>query len=213
MTPLRISATQLESWRLFRTADWMTEDRLLASLRDTFVPSREVLIGQAFGSIVATPDAYRQPGGYVCEGFSFDDATIQPFLDLVDRRGLFELKGTYPFGNVTLVAKADHIVGTHLSEFKTTGSTFDADKYAASVQWRVMALIFAPSLITYRVAILDDHENGVVEIKGVENLTLYPYADLRQDVGELVNDLTVYIRLRHLEPYFQPKPAPEVVGA
>ena len=69
--------------------------------------------------------------------------TATPESDF-DYRGVFEAKGTRQLGNVTLVTKADHLYGAHLSEFKTTFNSFDAEKYLQSVQWRVMSLVFEP---------------------------------------------------------------------
>jgi hypothetical protein len=199
----RVSATQLEQFRLFVTDDWMTEQSLLDSLTGVFVPTPAVQLGHAYHAVLEAPTPYRVPGGYACEGFTFDDATMDPMLSLIDRRGVFEVKTTQPFGDVTLVAQADQLVGAHLYEFKTTGSPFSIDKYLDSIQWRVYALVFDPLAITYRVATLDDHGNGVVTLKDLNHLTLYPYAGIEQEVRSLVTRFVEFIRAKGLDELFR----------
>lgn len=203
MGPLRIRATQLESFRLYLTEDWMEEPSLLASLTGEFTPTPAVRLGHAYHAVLEHPEQYRASRGYVCEGYQFDDATMAPMLDLIDRRGVFEVKATKAFGPVTLVAQADQLVGAHLYEFKTTSHTFDPDKYLQSVQWRVMAAVFEPSAITYRVAQLDDHGNGVAELKALDSVTAYPYPNLERDLRDLVDRFVAYVQQRQLEPYLR----------
>lgn len=198
---LRISTTQLESFRLFTTEDWMSEQSLLDSLTGVFVPTPAVQLGHAFHRVLEEPDTCRVPHGYACEGFTFDDATMDPLLTLIDRRGVFEVKTAVQIGDVTLVAQADQLVGTHVYEFKT--GSFNIDKYLDSIQWRVYALAFAATAITYREATLDDHGNGVVTLKDLNHVTLYPYAGLEQDVRGLLARFVEYVTMKGLRPIFE----------
>jgi hypothetical protein len=198
---MRISTTTLESYRLFMQPDqeWMTEQSLIDTISGKFVPTEAVLRGKAFGEIVETPEAYAVPGGYQRGGYSFSAETMAPVFALIDRRGLFEVKAIRAYGPHDVVAVADHLLGTHLSEFKTTGSTFDFDKYAASCQWKFMADIFDPATITYHVFPLDDHGNGVVEVKTPESFRLYPYAALHQDCCTLLASFVGYVTAKGLD--------------
>lgn len=199
---MRISTTTLESFRLFSQPDqeWMTEASLIDSILGKFVPTPPVLIGSAFGRVLETPDAFRVPGGYECGGFSFDGPMMAPALALMDHRlGVFEAKGSRRYGNCDVVAKADQIVGAHLIEHKTTLGTFDFDKYAASAQWRFMADIFEPAKITYHVFLLNDHDNGVIEVRGIESFDLYPYPGLHQDCCDLLARFVDYVTGKGLD--------------
>jgi hypothetical protein len=202
---VRISTTTLESFRLFIDPDqeWMSEEDLLATIRGVFTPTPAISLGLAFGKVLEDPAKYRVPGGYRCRGFSFDDRTIAPALALIDRRGVFEAKASKAYGPHEVVAKADHLLGAHLSEFKTTGSTFNFDKYADSCQWRFMTDIFEPLQVTYHVFLLDDHENGVAELRGIESFNLYPYAALHQDCAELVARFVDYVTAKGLDGLLQ----------
>jgi hypothetical protein len=198
---MRISTTTLESFRLFMEPEqeWMTEDALLATIRGVFTPTPAISLGLAYGKVLEDPDRFQVPGGYRCNGFNFADATIAPALALIDRRGIFEAKAAKAYGPHEVVAKADHLLGAHLSEFKTTGSTFSFDKYADSCQWRFMTDIFEPRQVTYHVFLLDDHENGVAELRGIESFNLYPYAELHQDCCDLLGRFVDYVTVKGLD--------------
>jgi len=206
---MRISTTTLESFRLFcdPEQDWMSEADLIATIKGEFVPTPAVELGKAFGLILETPDTYRVPGGYRCNGYSFDDATLREPLLRIDRRGVFEAKAVKAYGPHDVVAKADHLLGAHLSEFKTTLSTFNFEKYAASCQWRFMADLFEPTRITYHVFSLDDHGNTVVTLRGIDSFDLYPYADLHADCCDLVDRFVTYVRAKGLESVLQSRQA------
>ena len=176
----------------------MSEESLIASIRGEFVPTPAVALGKAFGLVLETPDVYRVPGGYRCDGFGFDDATMAPALALMDRRGVYEAKAVKTYGACDVVAKADQLVGTCLYEHKTTSSTFDFDKYAESYQWRFMVDIFEARRVTYHVFLLNDHGNSVVELKGIESFNLYPYAGLHRDCCALLGRFVEYVETRGL---------------
>jgi hypothetical protein len=197
---MRVSTTTLESFRLFMTADWMSEQALLDTIAGKFEPTPAVLLGQAFGQVLETPERFQVPGGYQHpHGYTFDEATMAPALALIDRRGVCEAKALKPYGPVDVVAMADHLLGTHLSEFKTTLSTFDFDKYAASYQWRFMVDIFAPASVSYHVFLLDDRAGSTVTLKGIESFNLFPYPALHQDCCDLLAEFVDYVHVRGLD--------------
>lgn len=205
---MRISATQLESFRLFMTPDqeWMTEDDLIATIRGEFRGNHKVSLGSAFGAVLETPgryavgeaviDGYRVSAGG--EAFEFGADVMAPCLDLIDRRGVFEAKAVKAYGPHEVASKADHLLGGHLSEFKTTLSTFDFDKYAQSCQWRFMADAFQPTRITYRVFCLSEGSNGVIELRSIESFDLYPYPALHEDCQRLVTRFAEYVEAKGL---------------
>jgi hypothetical protein len=199
---VRISATTLESFRLFMAPsnDWMTEEELLATIRGEFVPNHKVKLGLAFGKVLETPERYRGRAGYQCGDFFFSNDVMAPALAEIDRRGIFEVKSQRLYGDCMVVCKADHLLGSHLSEFKTTLSNFNADKYAESCQWRFMADILQPALITYRVFCLsEDHQTGEIGLNSIETMNLYPYPALHQDCCDLVEEFKAYVTRNGLD--------------
>lgn len=196
---MRISTTTLESFRLFMEQDWMDEGALIATIQGQFVPTHGVLLGKAFGRILETPDPFRVQGGYRCEDLAFGDDVMAPCLALMDRRGVYEAKATREYGDCTVVARADQLVGAHLIEHKTTLSTFDFEKYASSYQWRFMADIFQPVRITYHIFCLAEATNGVISLRGIETFHLYPYAALHADCCDLLRRFCDYVRAKGLD--------------
>ena len=203
---MRIYTTMIESFRLFMDPEqeWMAEQDLIDTICGKFVPNHKVTLGQGFGRVLEDPDRYLVPGGYRItvngEALEFGLDVMNPALAVVDRRGVFEAKGIGRYGAHDVVAKADHLLGAALSEFKTTLSTFDFDKYANSCQWRFMADIFQPSSITYHVFCLSEATNGVISLRGIETFTLYPYEKMRADCEALVWDFVAYVTAKGLAP-------------
>jgi hypothetical protein len=203
---MRISTTTLESFRLFMQADqeWMTEADLIASIKGEFVPTPAVLLGSAFGKVLEAPDHYRTAHGYRCGDYTFSADVMAPALKLMDyERGMFEVKAARAYGDCDVVAVADQIVGGHLFEHKTTGSTFNFEKYADSCQWRFYVDIFQPLLVTYHVFEVDDHGNGVVELKGINSFNLFPYTGLHQDCCDLLGEFCDYVRAKGLDGFLR----------
>lgn len=202
---MRISATTLESFRLWKhpEQEWMPEEDLIDQIKGIWKPNHKVELGSAFGRILEDPDRYFIPGGFECDGFAFGRDVIEPCLAVIDHRGVFEAKTVKSYGPHEVVSKADHLLGGRLSEFKTTLSTFDFDKYAASCQWRFMVDAFQPVSVTYHVFCLSEATNGVIELRGIEIFNLFPYPDLHQDCCDLVAEFTAYVTARGLDGVLQ----------
>lgn len=218
---MRISTTTLESFRLWvePEQDWMLEADLLATIRGEFTGNHKVWLGQAFGSVLEHPERYRVSGGYRVdnirgcgESFSLGDDVMGPALALIDRpRTVFEAKAIGVFRGHDVVAKADQMVGLDLTETKTTLSTFDFDKYAASCQWRFMASIFDVPRVTYHVFCLSESEqNGVIALRGIETFNLYRYPEMQGDLEHLVKEFETYVELRGLRPLLDMRQAAAV---
>lgn len=206
---MRISATQLESYRLWRASEqeWMSEEELIAGIKGEFKGNHNVSLGTAFGKVLEDPDRYLAVGGFRIrvnhEVFEFGRDVIEPCLEKIDRRGVFEAKALKTYADCDVVAKADHILGAHLSEFKTTLSTFDVGKYLDSCQWRFMADIFEPKVITYLVFCLSEAKNGVISLRGIESFNVFPYPALHQDCCELLNEFKAYVTARGLDGFLR----------
>lgn len=216
---MRISATTLESYRLWSQPEqeWMPEEELLATIRGEFKATPQMLLGQAFGRAIEKADKYRRQdsqGDRYCvpvktdEGWKeyvFPGAIVNPCLEKFDRRGVFEVKHTRDYGGVTVVAKADQLLGTVIVENKTKLSTFDFDRYEASFQWRFMLDIFGASQVTYNVFCLYEDARGELELKDIQTFNLFPYPDLHMDCCELLTRFLGYVAARNLEQYFEEK--------
>lgn len=202
---MRISATTLESFRLFTQPDqeWMSEDELIASIKGEFVPTPKVLLGKAFGAVLEDPIECRVQGGYRSGDYFFADAVITPALAIFDRRGVFEAKALKRYGELDVVAKADQLIGARLIENKTTLSTFDAQKYLDSYQWRFMVDIFEPVSVTYHVFCLSESSAGWIDLRGIETFNVFPYPALHTDCCDLLQRFTDYVTARGLDAFLR----------
>jgi hypothetical protein len=205
MATMRVSCTQLESYRLFMQPDqeWMTEQDLVDSLTGKFVPTHQVQLGKAFGMVLEDPDRYRVDGGYEANGYSLSNDVMEPALALVDRRCVFEAKAMRQYGECLVVSRSDALLGTTLFEFKTTLASFDASKYMDSYQWRFMADMLQPSQIVYRVFCLFEPAHGELELRSIETLPLYPYAAVHEDCCALVDQFVHFVKLCGLDGFLR----------
>jgi hypothetical protein len=201
MTPLRVSATAVEAWRLFMAPenDWMSVTDLEAQILGRAPASPAMALGTAFGALIEHDGVVNAEGRYVSRGIAFDGASMRDVLARYDRRGLFEVKGTKAYGDVLVVSKADQMLGAQLIETKTTLHGFDFEKYAASLQWRLMADMFAPAVVTYRVALLAEPEPCVFAVKELVQFDLFPYADLHRDCCAAVAGFREFVVARGLD--------------
>jgi hypothetical protein len=206
---LRVSVTTLESFRLWSDPEqeWMSEDDLINGILGRFIPTPEVLLGQDYGLVIEHPEKYRVEGGdgYACKSSLFPADAIDPMLALFEPRGLFEVKTTAELDGCVVVTKCDHIRGLHIDELKTTCSSFDAEKYLHSCQWRFMALLFEAADITYRVACLSDTERNGITLRSIESVNVYPYGGMRDDCLDLLRKFKHYVKVRGLDSYLREK--------
>jgi hypothetical protein len=190
--------------------EWYDEAKFLAELRGEFEPTYEILIGLAYGRALEKPDKYRVQvphEGYEVpvkvgpdwRRFFIPERTVRPGLNVLDRNGVFEVRTEKVYNGVTVVMKADHVIGRIVSDNKTTFKTFDFDKYAHSYQWRFYLDAFGAQQFTYNVFRLYD-ERGDIEIAGVEQFNLFPYSEMERDCAALVGEFCDYVRARNLEP-------------
>ncbi len=212
---MRVSATTLESYRLYMEKDFMSEGELVATIRGEFRPTEKMLLGLAFGRALEKPQRWMVPGGYEVfvknesnewQKFFFSDADMAPALEKYDRRGVCEAKGTRNYGGMEVVAKVDHILGTVIDESKTRVGQFDFDKYQESCQWRFMLDIFGASKVHYNVFMLDDKAcEDEPLVKSIEEFDVYPYPAMHDDCCGLLAGFLGFVSARNLESHLHEK--------
>ena len=203
---MRISVTTVEQFRLYQTADFVTEENLQASIRGEFKPTQFMRNGSAFHSILEAPERFKVERGYSADGIFFPDDVVAPCLAVSPPGGVHEAKAVKVYdlrtGPVTVVAKADKLLGLRITERKTKWSGFNFDNYADAYQWRFYCDIFRPASVTYDVFCLDEQRDGFV-LKSIESFTLYPYPAVHQDCVELLTQFVDYVNMRGLGSYLE----------
>jgi hypothetical protein len=205
---LRISATTVESYHLYRTTDWMTEERFVQGITE-FEPTPQIQRGMAFESVLRDPDRYLQPEGFVADGIVFPRPAVERALAHIPDRMIWQAKATKVYTiegePVTVVAKTDGQVGRVVVEVKTT-EHFDLDRYEGSRQWRLYLDIFEADACRYVVYVLrESKRDGEIYLAQIEEFDQLPYDGLRADVLDDVRALVSFIHLRGLERHFGPR--------
>lgn len=201
----RLSATLLESFRLYREADFISTEEIETRLRgDAMEPTEDMRLGTAFHAIaegIAEPcgDHGDRPA-YCFDGFVFDAVSADEALAGYSG-GMSEVKATReivtPHGPAVLVAKADYLRGNAARELKTRRKAFDVENYADSLQWRVYVAVFGLSRLTYDLVQLDER-GGVFYVADHDTLDLYPYPALLDDVEREARGLVAFAHERGL---------------
>lgn len=197
---MRFSATTLDSYRLY-VDGIKPEAELLATIRrERRPPTWGMALGRAFGAVLEAPSQFAVPGGYAVGRFRFEADAMEPALaTLGDRRGLFEVQAAKRYGAHSVVARVDYIDGLEGVEFKTRVGAYRPSRYAASYQWRFELDVFDAVSVSYRVFRL----NRRLRLLGIEELPLYRYHRIGEDLQALVDAFAGYVTRQGLEAYCQ----------
>lgn len=177
---IRLSVTQLDSYRYWRDNEDAELAPLLAQLRGEEEIKPQMAAGVAFHKVLegaAESEVYRAR----MDGWTFDFA-IDTEIALPHIR---ELKGEIvlasPSGPVTLVGKVDGLDGLCVRDYKLT-ERFDAERYADSLQWRAYLAMFNARRFDYEVFVGAYEEENHVRIYDYHRMSCYAYEGMRADV-------------------------------
>jgi len=209
---MRVTATLLDSFRLFHEADFITVEELDARIRrDPIAPTPAMRLGTAFhaiaeGTAAMLGDPLSPEGAaYEFDGFRFDarsaDEALREYRDGVPEvRGEREIETD--FGLVRLVGKADYLKGISAREIKTRDKDFDPLSYAESYQWRVYCRVFRVPVVYYDLCRLEfDEGSGLWFVRAHDELPLYTYPELGKDVERMTRAFLRHAAARGLLGY------------
>lgn len=192
---MRVSVTDLDSWRFYKASDDMDVEALLRRLRREEPPTQAMLAGRALHSALEHSRECAVES-LESEGFTFrfiGDFDI-PLLAVRELKG--DVMIDTPCGPVTLVGVIDGHDGA-IHDWKLT-ERFDAERYADSYQWRCYLTMFNAHKFVYGVfeGKEGDHPNEWT-IWGYQSFPLYAYDGMRDDVVREVSELAEFIA-RHV---------------
>lgn len=188
---MRISVTDLDSWRYYKQDEDMDVGQLLARLRKQELPSQAMLAGRALHSVLETAKEGELEVAEA-DGFKFrfrENFTV-PLLTVRELKG--EMVIATPSGPVTLVGVIDGHNGA-VWDWKLT-SRFDAERYADSYQWRSYLTMFNARKFVYGV--FEGKEGDEINewiVWGYQEFPLYAYDGMRADVEREVAELAAFI--------------------
>ncbi len=187
---MRISVTDLESYRYYLASEDMTLDDILRRLRREEPPSPNMLAGTAFHKLLEDSTEGELTDATV-EGhrfrFDLDAELAMPPIREIKAAVEYTVNGL----PVTLVGKVDALSGIRVDDHKLTGR-FDAEKYADSFQWRTYLMLFKAHQFVYNVFTGAPDKDGVWVIRAFDPLPLYRYGDMEKEVMSLLADYVAF---------------------
>lgn len=189
---MRLSATDLESWRYFTEDDngYLNKEGMKRRLLRLEPPSEKMEAGTAFHAFLENST----PGTYLSCG----DSRYRFSLDLVSslyvppvREIKTELELLVNGIPVTLVCKADAVDGLVVYDHKLTGD-FDPEKYIQSMQWRAYLMAFGCSKFTYNCFTGRKLKSGWV-VSELNNISFFRYDGLEKDVIRCLSELVDFV--------------------
>ena len=191
-TPIRLSVTDLESYRYWLADEDSTLDDLLVRLRHEEPPTPAMKAGRAFAKLFEGAGEEEIHNREV-DGWHFDFTQIDREIAVPPVR---ELKGSVTFatpsGPVELTGKVDSLLGTRIHDQKLT-ERWEAEKYIDSLQWRAYLVMFRADTFTYDV-FQGRYEGRCVTITDYHPMTFYTYPGIARDVERAVAELAAIVR-------------------
>lgn len=187
---MRVSVTELDTWRYFKSSDDMDVEDLLRRLRKEEPPTQGMLAGRALHKVLEHAQAGEVTKAEA-DGFKFTFLAdcVVPHLPVRELKGEIEI--ATPSGLVTLVGVVDGHDGA-VHDHKLT-ERFDAERYADSYQWRSYLLMFGATKFVYNV--FEGREGDRADewlIYGFHQFPLYAYEGMRSDVEREVAELAAF---------------------
>jgi hypothetical protein len=185
---LRISVSDLDSYRYWKGAEDQDLEVLLGRLRGDEPPSPQMAAGQAFHKLMEEAKEGeilgRDVDGWKIR-FSLDidiELALPPIRELKTECPL-----ETPSGRILLVGKVDAMDGLTVRDYKLT-ERFDAERYVDSLQWRAYLMMFGGNRFIYDV-FQAGYADDLVTIYDYHALSFYPYPNMEKDVLREVHAL------------------------
>lgn len=185
---IRLSVTDLESYRYWKAREDQGLDALVRSLKHEDPPSPQMMAGKAFAKLFETAGTeeitYRDVDGWRFCFADLGDAEIElsPVRELKA-----EMRFDTPSGPVMLVGKVDSLHGLTVHDQKLT-ERWDAERYVDSLQWRAYLVMFGARAFVYDV-FTGRYDGTTVYVYDYQPMTFYAYPGMRGDVEQAVTDL------------------------
>jgi hypothetical protein len=197
---IRLSVTDLESLRYFKSAEDATLDKLLLDLAHVSAATPKMEAGGAMAKFFETVDCESVVGNVTVDGwtlcFALDDAIDLPQV----REMKIEQEFKTPSGLVTLVGKVDGFHGVTVRDQKLTESLDAEGRYIESLQWRAYLTMLGAKRFVYDVFVGKVvEEERTVLVREYHKLPFYAYPEMQADVTRAVCELAEVVARHQTE--------------
>jgi hypothetical protein len=196
---IRLSVSDLESYRYWKDNEDSNLDDLIAKLTSTFEPTPQMMAGRALAKLFEHARG-RTLLTEESEGWEFhfeiDGELVMPNVTELKAEEVFET----PRGPVMLVGKVDGLDGIAVHDQKLSEKV-DAERYLDSLQWRSYLVMFGAKKFVYDVFLGRYATGGEqrVTITDYLQLPFYAYPNMRADVEKAVCELAEVVA-RYVKP-------------
>jgi hypothetical protein len=202
---IRVSTTQIESFRRVMTYDYATEQELVESISGKFAPNWKMEAGTAWQRVLEHPgstargtakDRHHESGDYRFYGKAVDCALalLGPGLCEVKASRIFTVDGI----PVNVVAQADHVHGLTITDNKAKFSALDARDYEQSLQWRFYLAVHGSARFRYILYDFADPKSGYCELRDIAAFSFFPYVGMEEDCREWLGEFVEWARSKTL---------------
>jgi len=199
---IRISTTQIESYRRIVQTDYGSEEELIAQIMGKpFAPSHAMQAGSAWHFMLEHSDTYNVVNNLV---FRQDD--VDKAIEFIGP-GVWEVKATktydLPGQPVTVVAQADHVHGKVITDNKLSLSGLDLKRYEPSLQWRLYLDIHQAYKFIYNRWYFTEPQECSFVLKEVMSSSFSPYPGLERDCRHWIADFLGWAASKNLWSYLE----------
>lgn len=203
MSPLRLTPSLLDSFRLYHEAEFMSLADLESRIKgEPMTPTPAMLLGSAFHKI-AEGASDVENGLYSVDGFLFDAASADDALALRGP-GVSEVWCARTLERVLhtpiLRGRADWISGATPWEIKTKDKEMDPEHYAASLQWQCYLHMLEADECRYLLVRLEEGKD-CWRVRAADPLPLFRYRGMEDHLNEWATKLMHFCESRGLLPY------------
>lgn len=189
---MRLSATDLESWRYFTEDDvgYLDKAGMIRRLLRLDSSNEKMEAGTAFHEFLekSPPGSYSSVSSL---GFDFKLKLSEEIAVPQTREIKTERQLVVSGMPVTLVCKADAVHGLTVYDHKLTGA-FDPEKYIPSMQWRAYLMAFGCDRFVYNCFTGRKLKDGWA-VSALDQLEFFRYDRLEHDVMRCLKELVDFV--------------------
>ena len=213
MSPLRLTPSLLDSFRLYHEADFMSLSDLEARIKGEPVTQTPAMrLGSAFHKVAEGEFYYedhgtgKHDGFYYADGLRFDMSTTDEALALRGS-GMAEVWCSRPLLTVPyqplLRGRVDWISGAVPWEIKTKDKAFTPEDYADSLQWPCYLHMLDAEECHYLLVQLEERTDDAWWVKDADVLPLFRYVGMENHLCVWASRFMHFCESRNLLSYLE----------
>jgi hypothetical protein len=196
---IRLRVSDLDQWLSFLDPpfeEWdYTLDQFLAYMERRAPESPEMQAGKAFHEVLEHAVEGDQIGSIEAGGLRFHFDCDADLVAMPEREGAI-IEKVYPtrVGPALLRGRTDARDGLTVVDYKLTFSTFDAERYAESMQWRAYLDMTGRRKFAYQVFKAKWDGDSDIIVQESHLLTFWAYPEMHGDVQQCVEALAEFVQ-------------------